>query len=162
MRYGVLMRSTASVLLASMTLSACYQYVPVSQDGPAPDPGAEVRARLSPPRSFDIGTLSVNDVNSIEGSVYQNNGDDLALWTQWLWTTLDMRVAANGSVFYVPHQQITSLEVRRLQPAKSIVLIGGLAASLVGLFAIAASGGSGTGDVPPEPRAAVRAPLSFP
>jgi hypothetical protein len=162
MQYGVLMRSTASVLMMSMTVSACYQYVPVDQEAPRPDPGEEVRARLSPSRSFDLGTVIVNEVNSMEGTLYQNNGDDLAMWTQWLWTTLDVRVAANGSVFYVPHQQITSLEVRRLQPAKSIMLIGALAGSLVALFAIAASGGSGSGGPPVEPRPSMTAPLSIP
>ena len=135
-------RGVATVLLYTMPLSACYSYAAVPPTTPLAE-GTEVRAFLSQPRSFDLAAMTVNDINHLEGSVYQVDDDSLSMWTSWVYTQFGNRFDANGSVFYVPRDDIAQLEQRKLQIGGTIFLIGAVIGSVVGLIAIANSGGSG-------------------
>jgi len=144
-RMNRVVRGVATVLLYTMPLSACYTYGVVPPTTPLEE-GTEVRASLSTPRSFDLGSMTVNDINRMEGNVYQVDDDSLSMWTTWVHTQFGNRFAANASVFFVPRADIAQLEQRKLQIGGTILLIGAMIGSVVGLIAIAnASGSGGTG-----------------
>lgn len=133
------------MLLYTMPLSACYTYGAVPPTTPLAE-GTEVRAFLSAPRSLDLGSMTVNDINRLEGNVYRVDDDSLSLWTSWVHTQFGNRFAANGSVFYVPRDDIAQLEQRKLQIGGTILLLGAVIGSVVGLIAIANSSGAGGTD----------------
>jgi hypothetical protein len=135
-------RAAATVLLYTMPLSACYSYQPVPSATPL-KAGSEVRTYLAAPRSFALGSASVNDVNRLEGTVYAGDGDPLSLWTTWLYTQYGGRQATNGSVFSVNRGEIAQLQERTFQAVPSVLLVGGIIGAVVGLLAIAATGGLG-------------------
>ncbi len=135
-------RGVATVLLYTMPLSACYAYGAVPPTTPLAE-GTEVRAFLSEPRSLDLGSMTVNDINRLEGNVYRVDDDSLSMWTSWVYTQFGNRFAANGSVYYVPRDDIAQLEQRKIQIGGTIFLIGAVIGGVVGLLAIANSSGSG-------------------
>ena len=137
-----IVRRVATVLLYTMPLSACYTYGAVPPTT-ALAAGTEVRAYLSEPRSLDLGSMTVNNINRMEGNVYREDDDSLSLWTNWVHTQFGNRFAANGSVFYVPRDDIAQLEQRKLQIGGSILLFGAVIGAVVGLIAIANASGSG-------------------
>lgn len=159
-RASSLVRSVAAALLLTMSLSACYQYFPISDGEPLPEPGREVRARLSPEREMNLGNITVNQINRIDGSVYSNGNDSLALWTQWVHSAFGQRYYANGSVFYFPRQEMSRLEERRLVPVKTGFAVGAGVAALALIFGLATQLGGGEGnDEGPGPQLRIGIPL---
>ncbi len=130
--------------------SACYQYFPVQDTAPLPPPGAEVRARLSPPQALDLGTVTFHDIGTVEGDVYHSQGDTLALFTRWIHTSYGYKHPANGAVFYFPHSQIGQLEQRRLVPAKTVVAAGVGVVALVAILELVRRGAGGSNPEDPE------------
>jgi hypothetical protein len=133
----------AIAIVAAACSTACYAYQPLTR--PTPDAGAEVRATLLTPASVQVGEITIQDVDRVEGLVYRANGDSLLVSGAWLYTRLGSRYAANGGVFSFDRPQLRVVEVRRLSPARTglaAVLTVGLVA---GLFAAVeqALGGSG-------------------
>ena len=128
------MRSLVSVALL-LPLSACYEYVPIGSA--VPESGKEVRAHLSPARDFDVGTITVHDVARIDGIVYETTDSSVAVWTSWVYSAYGNRFDSRRAVYYLPRDQVASLEVRRLQPARSAIGIGvgiGLTAAFLNLL----------------------------
>jgi hypothetical protein len=131
-----------------------------SETEPLPEPGREVRARLSPAKQINLGNITVNEINRIDGSVYSNGNDSLALWTQWVHSAFGERYYANGSVFYFPRQEVSRLEERRLMPAKTVIAVGGGVVALAIIFGLATQlgGGEGPGQ-DPGPQLRIGIPL---
>jgi hypothetical protein len=151
------------MLLLSMSLSACYQFMAVD-DGVTPDPGRTIRAHLSPLQSFDLGRITINEIAQVEGEVYRDEGESLGLWAQWLRSRYGTRHEATGSVFYIPHEQIERLDERQLMPGKTVLAVIGVTAAMITTFELvrrAATGGlSGSGQEPTQ--RSITAPISFP
>lgn len=135
-------RGVATVLLYTMPLSACYTYNAVPPTTPLEE-GTEVRAYLAGPQSFDLGAITVNDINRLEGSIYSLDDDSLSMWTNWVHTQFGNKHAANGSVFFVPRDDVAQLEQRQAQLGGTLLLIGVMVGAVVGLIAIANTAGSG-------------------
>jgi hypothetical protein len=133
---------------ATAALAACLTYRPL--DRPVPVPGTEVRATLAIPIAVPLGQITVQDVDRIEGLVYQANRDSVVISTSWVYTREGSRYAANGSVLYFTHRDLALLEVRHLSPVRSglagLVTVG-LAASL--LAGVKRALGGGGGPTPP-------------
>lgn len=140
------MRNGLCVLLLLASGTACYEFVPVRDTAPAPGPGSEVRAQLTSPQPFNLGPQTLNDITSIEGTVYANvNGNDsLALWSRQLKNAYGGKFFTNGNVFYIPREQIRVLETRRVNPAKTGLAAVLGAGALVGIVTLI-TGGGGTG-----------------
>ncbi len=135
------------LILLSLSSSACYQFFPV-EEGVMPDPGQEVRVHLSPARAFEVGSMPIPGIETVEGEVYENDAQSLAVWTSLLRSQFGFSFPANGAVLYIPRDHISRLEARRLAPAKTVLAIGASAAALVTIYGIAdavAGGGSFTG-----------------
>lgn len=133
----------AMTIVAAAESTACYAYRPLGR--PAPNAGAEVRATLSIPTSVQVGEITIQDVDRVEGVVYRANGDSLLVSGAWVYTRLGTRYAANGGVFSFDRPQLRALEVRRLSPGRTglaaVVTVGLVAALFAGIEQ--ALGGSG-------------------
>ncbi len=148
------MRTTPLILTVALTSSACYQYFPVDDSAPLPDAGVEVRIQLQSPQSLDLGTMTINDVSTVEGHVYQSNADTLSLFSNMLRTYYGFRQRTNGAVFYFDRSQFGLLEQRKLVPWKTGVTVAAAVAGLTAFmyFALDLGGGSETGPpIPPDP-----------
>jgi len=141
--------------MAGVTLSAlsgaCYTYQPL--EAPAPRPGAEVRAELSTPIRVQIGEMTLNDVNLVEGQVSYARGDSVMVWGQWIYTRGGSRYSANGGALFLDRQQVGALQVRRLSAVRSGVASAAAIGAVVLLFRLVESalGGSGGGGPPIDP-----------
>jgi hypothetical protein len=146
--------------------NACYQFMPVDESAPMPEPGAEVRFQLESPQALELGTMTLNDVASVQGHVRQNRGDALSVFSSDLRTAYGFRQRTDGAVFNFDRSQFKTLEVRQLVPWKTGVAVG---TALIGMatfwyFAVDLGGSGGTGNPPPPPPAASRVlniPLTF-
>ncbi|MFQ5811118.1 MAG: hypothetical protein ACE5JM_15980, partial [Armatimonadota bacterium] len=149
------------ILVLSVTSSACYQYFPVHEASPLPEPGQEVRAQLSPPISLDLGTMTIHDVSAIEGDVYGSTSDTLALFSRWLRTSYGGKFATDGAVFYFRRSQFRQLEARRFVPVKTGLAAGAAAVTLTVAYVLAmrGAGGSSPPDAPGDVEAGIVVPL---
>jgi hypothetical protein len=151
-------RTTPLCVIVALTSSACYQYLPVNDSAPLPDAGAEVRVQLQSPQSLDLGTMTLNDVSTVEGHVHQSSADTLSLFSNKLRTSYGFRQRTNGAVFYFDRSLFRSLEQRKLVPWKTGVAVGTTVAGIAALMYFAADlgGGSQSGSTPPPPPGASR------
>lgn len=127
------------------SFGGCYVYVPVEDAAPAP--GSEIRAHLSPTQDLDVGTVTVHDVARVDGIVYGVAGDSVAVWSSWLYSAYGTRFDSRRAVYYLPREQVATLEQRRLHPLRSVVAVGigvGIMTSILN-FAIDGGAGPGTG-----------------
>lgn len=114
------MRSVLSLALL-FTVNACYVYVPVGDTMPAP--GKEIRAYLSPHQDFDVGNVTVRDVERIDGIVYTSSADTVAVFSNWLHQTFGRRFDSRRAVYYLTRDELGVLEERRIHPLRSAVSV---------------------------------------
>lgn len=126
----------AATLLLPAYLSACFHYVPVDS-GFTPPPGTNVRATLAEPMPFNMGTLTVNDVTSVEGLVVEAFQDSLGVWAKWLRPKVGARFDANSAQFYLSRGSIAQLEQWRVSGKRTVILGVASAGLVAGLLALA-------------------------
>ena len=147
------MRNTGLLLMVTLVSNGCYQFLPVDDSAPLPEPGAEVRFQLQSPQALDLGTMTLSDVASVQGYVRQSQDDALSVFSSDLRTAYGFRQRTNGAVFDFDRSQFRTLEMRELIPWKTGVAAG---TALIGMaafwyFAADLGGGSDTGNPPPPP-----------
>jgi hypothetical protein len=146
----VVVRITTLTLTLAFASTGCYQYFPLQEEAPLPEPGAEVRAQLTSPQALELGATTIHDVRDIEGDVYESVGDTLAVFSRLLGTSYGQSLHTDGAVFYFPRSQLQQLEERRLEPVKSGLAVGAIAVGLLVAYEAAMSGAGaargGTGD----------------
>jgi hypothetical protein len=136
--------TTAMVtLMLAVTSAACYQYFPVDDSAPLPDPGAEIRFRLDTPQPLDLGTMRISDINTVEGDVYEAEGDTLGVFSRQIYSAYGSKHFTNGAIFYFDRSQFRQLEQRRFVPWKSGVAIGAAAVGVAAVMYFALDLGSG-------------------
>ena len=145
------MRTKPLWLMGFLFSNACYQFMPVNDTSPMPEAGAEVRFQLESAQALDLGTMTLNDVASVQGHVRESQGDALSLFSSDLRTAYGFRQRTNGAVFEFDRSQFRTLERRELVPWKTGVAAG---TALIGMaafwyFAADLAGGGGTGNAPP-------------
>jgi hypothetical protein len=134
------------ILTLAWIASGCYQYFPVEEAAPLPEPGAEVRARLAAPQPLELGSVTIHDVSTLEGDVYRSDGDTLAVFSRRIISTYGFRQHTNGAVFYFDRSQFGRLEQRKLVPVKSAIAASAIAAGVVlGLYYALDLGGGAEG-----------------
>lgn len=157
------MRTKPLWLMGLLFSNACYQFMPVSDTSPMPEVGAEIRFQLESPQALDLGTMTLNDVASVQGHVRQSQGDALSLFSSDIRTAYGFRQRTNGAVFDFDRSQFRTLERRELAPWKTGIATG---TALIGMaafwyFAADLGGGGGTGN-PPAPTPGVSRVAAFP
>ncbi len=129
------------VIAVLFTGTGCYTYVPAN--GTIPDMGREVRVRLAPSQSIDMGRLTVQDVTQVDGTVYRSTADTVAIWSQWFHTGRRERFYANGHIHVLRSEQAADLEVRKLHVARTAVATAAVIAAGTAVFAFTADLGGG-------------------
>jgi hypothetical protein len=146
---------------AALASGGCYQYRPVPDLSVTPEPGAEVRVRLSTPRPLEMGSVTLSDITLVEGEVFRARPDTLSLFSRWLRTAYGSRHHSQGAVFVFPREQIVTLEQRKLDPLTTGLAVVLLVGAGIGLVVVAAELAGG-GSVPPDdpgPTFGLRAPF---
>jgi len=137
---------TLSFILTIGFLSGCFQFVPVADT--VPERGAEVRTDLAQFMDLPAGEVTVRDVRRVDGIVYRATPDSIAVASEWLYNNLGTRYGTNGEVYYFTRDQMRTVEIRKLQPARTVVLVALGVGAGAGVFAFAADNG---GDNNPNP-----------
>jgi hypothetical protein len=136
--------------LAAVATAACYAYAPLRQ--PVPIAGQEVRATFAAPASLQLGDVTLNAVDRVEGLVQRVSGDSMLVSGDWVFTRLGARYAASGGTLLLDRPQLRALEVRRLSPTRTGVASAVAVGAVVLLFRSIGQalgwggGGSGSGD----------------
>ena len=136
------MRSVLSLALL-FSVNACYVYVPVVDTMPAP--GKDIRAYLSPHQDFDVGRLTVRDVERIDGIVYTSSADTVAVFSNWLHQTFGRRFDSRRAVYYLTRDELGLVEERRFHPLRSVVGLGVAVVAFASVFTFVADAGGDPG-----------------
>ena len=136
------MRSVLSLALL-FSVNACYVYVPMGDT--MPEPGKEIRAHLSPHQDFDVGSITVRDVERIDGIVYTSSADTVAVFSDWLYKTLGRRFDSRRAVYYLTKDELGIVEERRFHPVRSVFAIGVGVAAFASVFTFVADAGGDPG-----------------
>ncbi|MFQ6045240.1 MAG: hypothetical protein ACE5PT_02640 [Gemmatimonadales bacterium] len=141
-------RSALLVVLLSGSVGGCYRYSVMPPDAPPPEPGREVRLHFGSLHSLNMGTVTVHDISTIEGEVYETPSDTVAVFTRWLHTAYAGKHAGNGAVFYVPRSDIRQIEERHILPLQTGLVAAAAVGGTLGLFQVLLT--LGGGETPPE------------
>jgi len=126
----------AGVLLP-VYLSACFHYVPESAEW-RPAPGINIRATFERPEPFNMGTVTVNDVTRLEGTVVDTAADSLGVWVKWLYPMVGEKYDANSAQFYVRRSNISQWERWRVSGRNTALLVAVSAGFVVGMLSLVA------------------------
>lgn len=143
------MRNTSVILTLALIASGCYQYFPIQEAAPLPEPGAEIRAQLAAPEALELGSVTIHDVSRLEGDVYQSEGDTLAIFSRRIYSAYGFRQYTNGAVFYFDRSQFGRLEERRFLPLRTAIAASAITTGVVlGLYYALDLGGGAEGPGP--------------
>lgn len=137
------MRTKLLIATAAFVSAGCYQYFPVDDTAPLPETGAEVRIQLESPQSLELGTMTLNDVSTVEGHIYESESDTLSIFSSKLRTFYGFRQYSNGAVFYFDRSQFRSLEQRKMVVWKTAIVTAGLSTGAIALMYYGAGWGRG-------------------
>lgn len=148
-------RSMAIVRLALplLLLGGCFPYAPL--EGPAPEPGADVRVSLARPRSFELLGFTAHDVQRVDGTLVRERSGALEVSADWVHAPRSGRFDGGGRIVSLQPEDVEVVEVRRHSWLRTgfVALLGSVAVYL-GMEAL--QGASSTSDGTPggggEPR----------
>ncbi len=140
------MRTWRGLLPAVCCLAAgCYTYR--AADPAELQPSAEVRARLTPDEAVRLGSIVPVDQRFLEGTVVERNGDSLMLLVPVSSELRGVRIETLHQRVQLPVAGIASVDLKRLDRARTGLLIGG-AAVAVAAATIAALNAGGSSERP--------------
>ena len=119
------------LLVAAISLGACYTYRPLST--PEPEPGTRISAQLTGQGSQDLAAQIGPDVLHVEGEVVEADSSGVGLVVREIESYRGIRSDWNGEQVRLPKAAVAGLQERRLSPGGT-GLMGGVLA--VGLYAI--------------------------
>jgi len=155
------MANLKRALRAMPLVTGCYSYTAITPA--AATTGSEVRARITGAASDRVGPqLHSLETRVLVGNIVENNAGSMVL-------QVPLGAMPNIAETIVPLQtrisltpsDVVSLEQRKLDPVRTTILVGGLAAGVaagVGL-ALRAGGGSEPGKGTEEPPPIIRIPI---
>ena len=139
-------RPVAIVVGVLHLCTACYSYVPVRS---TPPPGAQVALEVT-----DEGRVALNDkvgpgVVRLEGTLAGMEGDELLLDASAVRQLRGYITDLGGVRVRLPQRYVTRMDERRFSRTRTMLVIGGVAAIVVGFFATKIAGRSTPGDEDP-------------
>lgn len=129
------MRQVSAPVAAALLVTGCFHYVPLT-DAMVPSSGTEVRATLSPPRNFNMGEFTLNEVTTVEGRLVDPTPDSLGLWVTWFRPRGGERYYGNYAGYYIGRDNVAQLEEWRLSPKRTIALGVFSAGVIAGFYAL--------------------------
>jgi hypothetical protein len=140
-------RAIASVVAALQLLcTACYAYAPVQT---TPHPGAQVALEVT-----DEGRVALSEkigpgVVRLEGTLAGTEGDELLVDASAVRQVRGYISDLGGVRVRLPQRYVTRMDERRLSRSRTLMVVGGAVAVVVGFFATKISGRSTPGDKDP-------------
>ena len=129
--------------IAIVVLSTgCFQYLAVAETSAPPMRGASVRAHLRVPAEYPAGNIIIPRVATVVGEMVEQTEDEVFVSLSWVRALGGLEHRAAGETVSIPLDNLEALEVKRVAPVKTGILVGGLAL-VVGLLPLAFSGGGG-------------------
>lgn len=131
------------IVCSLLFLSACYTYTPATDVMPGRQ--AAIRARLSEPSSFTVGTVSLHAIHLVEGEVVRWDDEHLILSATWLQSTADQGFSGEGQTLVVPRDRIAVVERKNLSKLRTAGVVGlGTVAGLLVRMALPGGGSGGS------------------
>ena len=135
--------SRIALLALVATLTGCYHYVP--QAGRSLAQGTPLRIRLRTPQSFELSSLTANNIGVVKAEMIREEPGDVVVSTLWLEAVTGDGFSGENWTFPIARANIASLDVRTFSAWRTgVVVVGGFLATYLGFDALRGSGG-GTG-----------------
>ena len=141
-------RSVAISIGALHFCTACYSYVPVRS---APSPGSQVALEVT-----DEGRVALNDkigpgVVRLEGTLAGVEGDELLVDASAVRQVRGYISELGGVRVRLPQRHITRIDERRFSRRRTLMVIGGIAATVAAFFITKGLTGRSTPPEDPDP-----------
>lgn len=139
-------RSVAAAVGVLHVCTACYSYAPVKS---TPEPGAQVALEVT-----DEGRVALNEkigpgVVRLEGTLAGVEGDELLVDADAARQVRGYVSDLGGVRVRLPQKYVTRMDERRFSRSRTLLVVGGIAAIVVGFFATKISGRSTPSDQEP-------------
>ncbi|HSG07242.1 MAG TPA: hypothetical protein VLA36_02725 [Longimicrobiales bacterium] len=135
--------SRIALLALVATLTGCYHYVP--QAGRSLAQGTPLRIRLRTPQSFELSSLTANNIGVVTAEMIREEPGDVVVSTLWLEAVTGDGFSGENWTFPIPRANIASLDVRTFSAWRTgVIVVGGFLATYMGFDALRGSAG-GTG-----------------
>lgn len=121
-------RITAA-MLATVLSAGCFVHRPVTGE-PAALRRGEVRVLLSEPGTFDLGDLTAQQVVRLDGEMIGWRGDSLSLSATQLRAYTGTEFPGQGRTVTIARDRIQALQVKRMDPWRSLLLGAGILAAI--------------------------------
>ena len=131
------------LLVAILFMSTgCSRYLTLPLGTTPPERGTGIRAHLRQPDEFPAGPIIVPNVSMVSGELVEVTNDDVVLSLLWLEAFGGSQFRGEGETIVIPLDNLQSLEVKKIAPVQTGVLIG-LIVAAAALLPMALSGGGG-------------------
>ena len=139
-------RSVAAAVGVLHVCTACYAYAPVRS---TPQPGAQVALEVT-----DEGRVALNEkigpgVVRLEGTLAGVEGDELLVDADAARQVRGYVSDLGGVRVRLPQKYVTRMDERRFSRSRTLLVVGGIAAIVVGFFATKISGRNTPSDQEP-------------
>jgi hypothetical protein len=140
------------LIFLMMTQVGCVAYRPVG--GTLLPQGTPGRADLTAPMEVRLSEVAVPNTISVSGEIVTHSPDTLTLSVMSVRSATGLSLPAAGETIRIPSARLQSLERRRLDVLRSVLLTAATAVSATLLFSAfdTDSGGSGGGGPTPTPQ----------
>ncbi len=126
--------NTRSVLGATLTLTACYTYRPLTT--PEPPAGTQVSAQLTGTGSRELAAQVGPDVLHVEGKVLGADSAGLDLEVREIESYRGIRSDWNGEAVRLPRAAVAGIQERKLSPGGTGIMGGVIVAGLYAVYRI--------------------------
>ena len=140
------LRSSLALTTAALTVG-CHSYVPI--DPADVTPSRVVRLDLTDAGSVALGPAVGPYAVSVDGRISQRDDSVLVIAVSQVTRRSGAEESWNGEAVRVPRAGVASLGVEKLSPARTGLVVGGLAALGAALGATLGGGGGAGGRTPP-------------
>ena len=132
------------VLLALISaLAGCYHYVPEAERNLTQ--GTPVRIRLRSPQSFELSSLTANNIGIVTAEMIREEPGEVVVSTLWLDAVTGDGFSGENWTFHIVRSNIAALEVRSFSLWRTgVIMAGGILATYLGFDAFGGTPG-GTG-----------------
>lgn len=142
MRHGTRALAVAALLFPA----GCYVHQPVRPADAMLD--TRVRAVLSPRQAAELEPVIGGSESSVAGTLVERTGEGILIEVPTYSATPGMSGEALRNRVSIPFTELVALEARELSAWRTGVVIGALAAGIVGTWAVSTSGDDAIADKP--------------
>ena len=150
-------RGLMAWLAIAFLSTGCSRYLVVPNAGAPPEQWSEVRAHLTVPADYPAGEVIVRNVSTLFGGLLERNDDEVVVSLSWVRSVGGATHPATGEAISIPLHNLRTLEVKRIAPLPTAVLVGLIALSVImvpvvfGGAGSESSGGNGDDGIPTFP-----------